>query len=66
MNGETNQVRKIRDPDLTRLRDLPRAEAIRIAMIKHLWDAATAAGKMDIEQGRYAEVMAARKHRQGA
>jgi hypothetical protein len=66
LNVETNQVRKIRDPDLTRLRDLPRAEAIRIAMIKHLWDAATAAEKVDIEQDRYAEEMAGRENRQGA
>lgn len=66
MNVETNQVRKIRDPDLTRLRNLPRAEAMRIAMIKHGWDAATAAEKVDIEQGRYAEEMAGRENRQGA
>ena len=66
LNVEKNQVRKIRDPDLTRLRDLPRAEAMRIAMIKHGWDAATAGRKVDIEQGRYAEEMAGRENQQGA
>jgi hypothetical protein len=35
---------------LSRLRGLPRAEAIRIAMIKHGWDAATAAKRVDIER----------------
>jgi hypothetical protein len=66
LNVESNQVRKIRDPDLTRLKDLPRAEAMRIAMIKHLWDAATAAEKVDIEQGRYAEEMDGQENQQGA
>jgi hypothetical protein len=32
------------------LRDLPRAEAMRIAMIKHGWDAATAAKRVDIQR----------------
>ena len=36
--------------DLSRLRDLPRAEAIRIAMIKYGWDAATAAKRVDIQR----------------
>jgi hypothetical protein len=36
----------------SRLRDLPRAEAIRIAMIKYGWDAATAAKRVDIEQDK--------------
>ena len=36
--------------NLGRLRDLPRAEAIRIAMIKYGWDAATAAKRVDIER----------------
>ena len=66
LNVDTNQIRKIRDPDLTKLRDLPRAEAMRIAMIKYGWDAATAARKVDIEQGRYAEVMSVRENQQGA
>ncbi|HJQ28197.1 MAG TPA: hypothetical protein VJ827_02575 [Rubrobacter sp.] len=66
MNVETNQVRKLRDPDLTSLRDLPRAEAIRIAMIKNGWDADTAGRKVDIEQGRYAEELAARENQEGA
>ncbi|HEX6711260.1 MAG TPA: hypothetical protein VF068_13100 [Rubrobacter sp.] len=66
MNQETNQIRKLRDPDLSRLRDLPRAEAIRIAMIKHLWDADTAGRKVDIEQGRYAEEVAGRENHGGA
>ena len=36
--------------DLGRVRDLPRAEAIRIAMIKYGWDAATAVKRVDIER----------------
>lgn len=66
MSADRNGIRKLRDPDLTRLRDLPRAEAIRIAMIKNCWDAATAAEKVDIEQGRYAEEMAGRTKAQSA
>jgi len=65
LNVETNQVTKIRDPDLTRLRDLPRAEAMRIAMIKHGWDAETAGRKVDIEQGRYADEVAVRENQGG-
>ena len=42
-----------REPDLTKLRDLPRAEAIRIAIIKYTWDAAEAAEKVDNEQGHH-------------
>jgi hypothetical protein len=38
------------EADLSRFRDLPRAEAIRIAMIKYGWDAATAAKRVDIER----------------
>jgi hypothetical protein len=53
-----NPIRRVNEPDLTRLRGLPRAEAMRIAMIKYGWDAATAARKVDIEQGRYEDVMA--------
>lgn len=57
MNEEapTEQIQVLgRVPDLSRLGDLPRAEAIRIAMIKYTWDAATAAEKVDIERSRYA------------
>jgi hypothetical protein len=43
------------DPDLTKLGEVPRAEAIRVAMLLYGWDAATAARKVDIEQGRYSE-----------
>jgi hypothetical protein len=35
---------------LSRLRNLPRAEAIRIVMIKYGWDAARAAKRVDIER----------------
>jgi hypothetical protein len=34
----------------SRLRNLPRAEAIRIVMIKYGWDAARAAKRVDIER----------------
>ena len=66
MNVDSYQIRKIRVPDLTRLRDLPRAEAMRIAMIKHGWDASTAGRKVDIEQGRYAEEVAGGENQEGA
>ena len=66
MDAEKNWIRNIREPDLTRLKDLPRAEAMRIAMIKHGWDAATAAEQVDIEQGRYAEEEAVIENRGGA
>ncbi len=36
---------RIREPDLAKLRNLPRWEATRIAMIKYGWDAETAAGR---------------------
>jgi len=52
-------------PDLTKLRDLPRAEAIRIAMIRYGWDGAAAAMRVDIEQGRYPEESAGGNKRQG-
>jgi hypothetical protein len=56
-----------RDPDLSKLRDSPRAEAIRVAMLVYGWDAATAAGKVDIEQVRYSEEAAEpNKKRQSA
>lgn len=42
----------IREPDLTKLRDLPRGEAVRIAIIKYGWDAETAGRKVEAEQGR--------------
>ena len=44
---------RIREPDLTKLRGLLCAEAIRVAMLLYGWDAATAAEKVDLEQGRY-------------
>ncbi|HJQ30314.1 MAG TPA: hypothetical protein VJ827_13325 [Rubrobacter sp.] len=44
---------RMREPDLTKLRDLLRAEAIRVAMLVYGWDATTAAEKVDTEQGRY-------------
>jgi hypothetical protein len=44
----TPRLRRLpKEPNLSRLRDLPRAEAIRIAMIKYGWDAATAAKRVD-------------------
>jgi hypothetical protein len=56
-----------RDPDLSKLRDSPRAEAIRVAMLLYGWDAATAARKVDIEQDRYSEEAAEpNKKRQSA
>jgi hypothetical protein len=66
LSDDRNGILRIREPDLTKLRDLPRAEAMRIAMIKHGWDAATAAEKVDIEQGCYAEEMAGRTKSQSA
>lgn len=42
-------------PDLGVLRGLPRAEAMRIAMIKYGFDAATAARKIDAERNRSAQ-----------
>ena len=45
----------IREPDLTKLRDLPHGEAMRIAMIKYGWDAETASQKVDAEQRRMQE-----------
>ena len=57
---------RIREPDLSKIRELSRGEAIRVAMLKYGWDAATAAKKVDIEQGRYAEEMAGRKTSRGA
>jgi hypothetical protein len=53
-----------RDPDLTELKDTPRAEAIRRAMIMYGWDAATAAREVDIEQSRYPEEMVGQNNRQ--
>ena len=43
------------ESDLTKLRDLPRAEAMRIAMIRYGWDAATAAKRVDAEQCYYSQ-----------
>jgi hypothetical protein len=50
LSAGNNLFRRPRDPDLTNLRGLPRAEAMRIAMIRYGWDAATAAKKVDIER----------------
>jgi hypothetical protein len=55
-----------RDPDLTKLRDTPRAEAMRLAMLMYGWDAVTAARKVDIEQSRYPEEMVGQKSQQEA
>jgi hypothetical protein len=41
---------RLREPDLTNLGGLPRAEAMRIAMIRYGWDAATAAKKVDTQR----------------
>ena len=59
-------TRRIREPDLTKLRDLPRAEAMCIAMLLHDWDATTAAMKVDIEQSHYSEEAAGLDERQSA
>jgi len=66
LGAEENLTRKIREPDLTKLRDLPRGEAMRIAMILYGWDAATAAMKVDVEQGRYSVEAIEPYKRQGA
>ena len=55
-----------RDPDLTKLRDMPRAEAIRVAMIMYGWDAAEAVRKVDVEQSRYPEQIVGQKNWQDA
>jgi CheY-like chemotaxis protein len=44
-----------RAPDLAKLRDLPREEAIRVATLIYGWSAAEAAEKVDAEQGRATE-----------
>jgi len=51
-----------RTPDLTKLGDLPREEAIRVATLIYGWSAAEAAERVDTEQGRYTE---GRKGQQG-
>lgn len=58
--------RRRAEPDLSKLKDLPRAEAMRIAMLKYGWDCATAAKMVDVVQGRYAEDRAGRKNPQSA
>jgi two-component system response regulator len=45
-----------RTPDLVKLKDLPREEAIRVATLTYGWNAAEAAERVDIEQGRKTEV----------
>ena len=44
-----------RTPDLAKLGDLPREEAIRVATLIYGWSAAEAAERVDTEQGRYTE-----------
>ena len=44
-----------RTPDLAKLGDLPREEAIRVATLIYGWSAAEAAERVDIEQGRNTE-----------
>ena len=44
-----------RAPDLAKLSDLPRAEAIRVAMLIYGWNATEAAEKLDAERDRYAK-----------
>jgi two-component system, response regulator len=44
-----------RAPDLAKLRDLPREEAIRVATLIYGWSTAEAAERVDTEQGRYTE-----------
>ena len=51
-----------RTPDLAKLGDLPREEAIRVATLIYGWSAAEAAERVDTEQGRYTE---GRKEQQG-
>ena len=60
---ERNQVR---EPDLTGLGDLPRGEAMRVAMIKYGWDAKTAGRKVDAEQGSRAQEGSGHKMPQSA
>jgi CheY-like chemotaxis protein len=54
-----------RTPDLAKLRDLPREEAIRVAILIYGWSATEAAERVDTEQSHYGEVMANRKRQQG-
>ena len=58
--------RRRAEPDLSKLRDLPRAEAMRLAMLKYGWDCATAAKMVDVVQGRYVQDRAGRKNPQSA
>jgi two-component system, response regulator len=55
-----------REPDLAKLKDLPREEAIRVAILIYGWGAAEAADRVDTEQGRNAELVADWKKQQGA
>jgi hypothetical protein len=57
---------QIREPDLTKLRGLIRGEAMRVAMLLYGWDAATAAEKVDLEQGRYKSEIAERYNSESA
>src|SRR5215208_2845171 len=53
-----------RAPDFAKLRDMPREEAIRVAILIYGWNAAEATERVDTEQGRYAEEIANRKKQQ--
>ena len=55
-----------REPDLAKLGDLPREEAIRVAILIYGWSAAEAAKRVDTEQGRNAEGMSNQNRQQGA
>jgi two-component system, response regulator len=52
-----------REPDLAKLRDLPREEAIRVAILIYGWSVAEAAEKLDAERDRYAKGEDKRKDR---
>ena len=55
-----------REPDLDKLRDLPREEAMRVAMLIYGWNAAEAAERLDAGRGRYEEVTDWKKTTPGA
>jgi heme-degrading monooxygenase HmoA len=58
--------RRRAEPDLSQLRDLPRAEAMRLAMLEYGWDCATSAKMVDVVQGRYVQDRAGRNNPQSA
>jgi len=55
-----------RTPDLAKLRDLPREEAIRVATLIYGWSAAEASERVDTAQRRNAEGMDNREKQHGA